>query len=292
MKKKVRIIINPASGKKDSILWSINNAFQKKDVAWEIAITKQKGDAYALAQDAVKKKIPYVAVYGGDGTVSEVAKALIHTATPLAIIPGGTANVFAKELGITTNVDEALQLISREKDVTKTIDMGFFQKTPFVLRIEIGLAAHIVKDTKRETKRLLGQFSYIIHSVTHLHHEQRHTFTMNIDGKEITEKGIALMIANVGNIGIEGYSIVPQSKIDDGLLDVVIVKEKGIGTFVTWFTHILARKKPERIITHWKAKTVDISLHREHTIICDDVPMKAKSIHAEVVPQSLHVIVP
>lgn len=287
---KILIIINPAAGKKDSILWSLNNAFQKKDISWEIMITKEKDDAYQFAKDAVEKKIGIVAVYGGDGTIAEVARALFKTQTALFIIPGGTANVFAKELSIPIDTDQALAILSKSSHTIKSIDMGLFQKKPFVLRIEAGLAAHIVKDTKRTTKRLVGQLSYLVHSFSHLQTTRKYHFTLTLDGKHISESGIALMIANVGNIGVEGYSVVPQSNITDGMLDVAIIKEKGIGSLLSWIQSTIKHTKPIGAISSWKAKKVTVLLTREQTIICDDMPLVTKQIEAEIVPHALRVI--
>ena len=289
---KITIIINPSSGKKDSILWSINNAFQKKAISWEVQITQKKGDAYHLAEEAVKNREPIVAVYGGDGTVSEVAKALSKTNSALFIIPGGTANIFAKEMKIPTDVDQALALLAKKTHKIRTIDMALFQKELSVLRIETGLSALLVKETKRSTKRIFGSLSYLIHLLPHLHKSNINTFSLQIDNKHLATKGVALMIANVGNIGIEGYSVVPQSDVADGKLDVIVFKEKAFDSFFSWLRSMVTGKKPQGAIQHWKAEKVKVILDREQTIICDDKMMRTKTIEAEIMPKALKVVVP
>lgn len=291
MSKSIVFIINPASGKKDSILWSINNALHKKDFSWQIEITQKKGDAFTFAKEAVKKHVDIVAVYGGDGTVAEVARALFQTNTLLFIIPGGTANIFAKEMGIPIDNDQALAVLTQKNHTIKIMDMGLLYKEPFVLRIEFGFAAQIVKDTKRTTKRWLGQFSYLLHTVKHLHHEKKYTFMLDIDGKKVKESGIALTIANVGNMGVEGQTLIPQSYVNDGRLDVILFKEKSFRLFLAWFISTITKKKPkEGTILYWKAKKVAVTLQKEQTIICDDAPLRKERIIAEIVPNALRVI--
>jgi diacylglycerol kinase (ATP) len=292
MNKRITIIINPSSGKKDSILWSINNAFQKEAITWEVQITQKKGDAYHFAEKAVKNKDPIVAVYGGDGTVAEVAKALSKTNSALFIIPGGTANIFAKEMKVPTDVDQALALLAQKTHTICTIDMARFQKEPFVLRIETGLSALLVKETKRSTKRIFGSLSYIIHLLPHLSKSNIRTFSLQIDDKQISTSGVALMIANVGNIGIEGYSVVPQSNVEDGKLDVILFKEKIFDSFFAWLRSLISGKKPKGAVQHWKAKKVKALLDQEQTIVCDDITMRTKTIEAEIIPKALKVVVP
>lgn len=292
MKKSITIIINPASGKKDSILWSINNAFQKKDIAWNVQITHAKGDAYRFAKNAVEKKEHIVAVYGGDGTVAEVAKALYKTSSALFIIPGGTANIFAKEIKLPLDIEQSLALLTKKTYKIRTIDMGLFQKDPFVLRLELGVSASVVKHTKRSTKRLFGSLSYLFHLIPHLRKPPTHTFTLRIDNREISTSGIALLVANVGNIGIEGYSWAPHITVDDGLLDVVLFKEKTFESFLAWAKSTLQRKKPEGTVQQWKAKKIQVILDKEQTILYDDILVQTKTIEAEVVPHALKVIVP
>ncbi len=100
MGKRVRVIINPAAGQDEPVLGILNSVFHPAGVEWDVAITLKAGDAKRFAQQAVEEGIEVVAVYGGDGTVAEVASGLIGSEVPLAIFPGGTANVMSVELGI------------------------------------------------------------------------------------------------------------------------------------------------------------------------------------------------
>ena len=111
--KKVRIIVNPASGRREPILQVINTSMREAGILWEASITHKAGDATRFAKAAVKEGVDALAVYGGDGTLMEAIGGIIGSALPMAILPGGSANVMATELGIPTALTEACTLLSR-----------------------------------------------------------------------------------------------------------------------------------------------------------------------------------
>jgi len=103
MEKKIKniyIIINPAAGEEEAVLPIINTSMKEAGIAWEAFITHEAGDGIKFAQAAVKAGVDALAVYGGDGTLIEAISGLIGSEIPLAILPGGSANVAATELGI------------------------------------------------------------------------------------------------------------------------------------------------------------------------------------------------
>src|SRR5205807_4848035 len=99
-------------------------AFHAAGIDWEVRVTKKQGDACRYAQQAVAAHVDVVAAYGGDGTVMEVASGLLGTDIPLAIFPGGTANVMAVELGIPIDLAQACALVGGAPYDFKKIDMG------------------------------------------------------------------------------------------------------------------------------------------------------------------------
>ena len=109
--KTIHIIINPASGRTEPILSIINSAMKEAGIHWDISVTKEKGDGLQLAKAAVKQGADVVCVYGGDGTVMEVMSGLMGSEVPLAILPGGSANIMASELNIPQDLKEACKLI-------------------------------------------------------------------------------------------------------------------------------------------------------------------------------------
>jgi diacylglycerol kinase (ATP) len=289
--KRVFIIINPASGRQEPILSYINTILQKTDIVWDVGITKQKHDAYRFAKKAIIARYDIISVYGGDGTVAEVAKALFKQEIPLHIIPGGTANVLAKEIGLPVDTQKSIMLLRKKSVKTKMIDGGLLYGQPFNVRIEVGLIAKMVKSTSRKSKDQFGMLAYSIHAIKHITRQKVLQFSMEIDGKKVQESGVALMVANVGNIGVTGFSVLPNMKIDDGLLDVVLFKNATVHSLFVWLRSVITGKRPFGTVKHWKAKHVLIAITPEQTIICDDALQKRKKIKAEIVPAALRVVV-
>jgi diacylglycerol kinase (ATP) len=159
---KIGVIINPASGVEFPVLFHINQALKHAEIEAEYHITQQANDAYSMAQAAVERGVGAIAVYGGDGTIMEVAQALSRTKIPLIILPGGSANVMAKELGIPTTLQEAVSIFSKDKHQLVDIDMGVCNKIPFMLRVTAGIWEKVVTQAKRDQKNKIGQLAYTI----------------------------------------------------------------------------------------------------------------------------------
>src|SRR5690348_15921530 len=107
----IHIIVNPAAGREEPILSYLNTGLIISGIRWDVTVTTPYNEAYDIAMRLVGKT-DLIVVYGGDGSVSDVARALYGKQTPMAIIPGGTANVMSKELGIPQDAIEAIDLLT------------------------------------------------------------------------------------------------------------------------------------------------------------------------------------
>ena len=130
----------------------LNGHFRKADIHWEVSITHGTGDGVDMARAACEAGADVIGVYGGDGTVIEVASALVGTETPLMILPGGTGNVVANELGIGRNLDRACRRICGETFETRDVDVGKMNDIYFLLRAGCGIESGVVQDATRELK--------------------------------------------------------------------------------------------------------------------------------------------
>lgn len=148
---KVQIIINPASGMGHPVLRTLNKAFGN-DVEWDVSVTHKRGDAHRFAEAAVAAGADIIAVYGGDGTVTEVANVLAGGDVPLAILPGGTGNAVARMLGIPMELEQSAALL-RQNHQLRTIDLGHINKHTFMLRADIGFMAVIGAEPPPAGKR-------------------------------------------------------------------------------------------------------------------------------------------
>src|SRR5690349_10271394 len=160
--KHIHVIVNPAAGREEPVLSVLNKIFSVVEVDWDVFITKKAGDARKYAQQAVAEGVDAVGVYGGDGTVMEAASGLIGTNTPLAIFPGGTANVTSIELGIPSKLDEAVTLVCSTARDYRWMDMGKLGDLLFLGHVGIGLEANMHETADRPMKDQLGFLAYPI----------------------------------------------------------------------------------------------------------------------------------
>ncbi len=292
MFKKIAFIINPASGTEAPILGPLNRAMVNTKILWEVFVTKKSGDAKRFARQALKDKTGAIAVYGGDGTVKEAAQALYRSRTPLAILPGGSANVVAKELAIPLNLSEALHLITSEKPTIKKIDMALLNNRPILLGFNIGILARAVQSSTPELKSNIGQLAYGLNAIKRLGKSRNVRYRLTLDGKPIRMEGVALFVVNIGNVGFTGFSLLPQVSVTDGLLDVILIEEINLASFMTWLKSSFTREMPDSSFRHWQARKIIIGLPRDQAIICDDESLAGTSFRIKAVKGALRVIVP
>jgi diacylglycerol kinase (ATP) len=292
--KNIHIIINPAAGKEETILPIINVSMKEAGIKWEGLITHQAGDAIQLAKAAVKAGVDALAVYGGDGTLMEAISGLIGSEIPLAILPGGSANVLASELGIPTDLKEACLLLSHGPLETKTIDVGQFDKRYFISGISLGFGADMVKGANRETKNKVGIFAYFLSAAAALKKIRKVSYHLKIDGQEYEVKGLSCIITNTGNIGFSDISFDKHIDVSDGFLDVIVLRKANLSLFkhivVTW----LKRERPDNLelVKHWQGKDISVSSSPKQTVQCDGEVLEKVPLHIKIIPGAIKVLVP
>jgi diacylglycerol kinase (ATP) len=292
---KIMVIVNPASGRDQPILNILNTAFKDTGLDWDVVITKAADDARRLAEEAAKGGSDVVAVYGGDGTINEVAEGLIGTGVPLAIFPGGTANAIALALGIPSDLAEAAALVCRGPVKVRTVDMGQAGEQSFIVAVGMGLAGELAEGADRESKERLGPFAYALASLDALRRSKVDTYYITLDGKELEELGVSCVVANMGNFGVPGVSLAPGIDMADGLLDVIVIPGAGLGTIVSAAASMAtaAVACPGNVpFPHWQARRVSIKSETQQKIQIDGEVMDPGPIEAEVLAGALRVIVP
>lgn len=288
--KHIHFIVNPASGKEEPILSYINTALNDSGIDWELSITKKHISASDIARRIIGKT-DLVAVYGGDGCVTEVAAALQGTGTPMAIIPGGTANVMAKELGIPQDTIAALEILKSDTARLKLIDMGLMNGKPFLLRVNLGIMADMVLQADRELKDEIGQLAYGVTAFKTINNAEPTAYTLTIDGEVLQEQAVSLTVTNSGNMGIGDFALQPGISITDGLLDVVLLRDNSFISILKAAGSALLQNKTDAV-KHWQCKKVVIDTLAEQKFIRDDFEEQAKRIEIEVMTSSINILVP
>jgi len=292
--KNLLVIINPASGQDQPMLAIMNRAFKTANVNWDVKLTKEAGDAERFAREAVAAGVDAVAVYGGDGTVMEVASGLSGTNTPLGIFPGGSANVMSIELGIPGNLEEAIALVCGDARQTRVIDMGHVHNLrrdhSFLLRLGVGFFAETTKGAEREAKNRIGALAYTLSALQALPKVQKSRYRITLDGGEVVEEeGAAAFIANSSSLGIPGLTLAKKVAVDDGLLDVIVLRGMDIGTILTAAANAAGLVEN---LPHWQAHSITLEADPPQSIECDGEVIEDTPVTTSIVPGAVHVIVP
>jgi YegS/Rv2252/BmrU family lipid kinase len=285
------VIVNPASGQPQPVLHTINNVFRPAGIDWDVFITKRNGDARRLASEAVDSGADIVAVYGGDGTVMGVASGLIGCDVPLAILPGGTANVMSVELGIPGDLTEACQVICSKHTTVRGVDVGQVGERHFLLRASTGMEAERVKGADRELKDRFGSLAYAI-SALQQDWRKTYAFRLTLDGKRVDTEGLTCIIANSGSIGRPGLSLIPTISVSDGLLDVIVVRDGDLSSLLSIAANVIKQSEASEVIQHWQVKEVIVETDQPQTVQADGEIWNDTPIHATVLPHAAHILVP
>jgi len=288
--RRVRVIVNPTSGKGDRpILQPLHRMLTEMKIEYDLHIQKRAGEAHQLAKTAADD-YDAVIVYGGDGTVNEAMTALMGTTTPLVIIPGGTVNVLAVELGIPTDVEAALQLLGGDHDILPVDALRVevnAQSSYSIVRLSIGYLAEVVKATNRDLKDKLGQLAHTVTTLKTLDKFASILFTLTIDGEQYQAEGATCMIANTANIGTSGVTLDAAVRVDDGLLDVLILPANVGG-----LASIVASLVGSGSLMHWQGRSVTISAEPPAAIECDGEDAGMTPITVSIVPAAVRVFRP
>ena len=290
-KKRIVFIINPISGlgKQKNVEKMIQDVLDKSLYDDEIRYTERAGHATEITKNAVAEGVDIVVAVGGDGTVNEIGQALVNTPVALGILPAGSGNGLARHLKISSNFKKAIQVINRGK--VKKIDTATINDRVFLSIAGVGYDAYVARQFSKAPKR--GFFSYFtIVSGEYLKYKSK-KYVLTIDGKEITRRALLITFANSSQFG-NNVSIDPHATLDDGLIDVCIVRRVPF-LMVPFYVPMLFTKTFHK--THYieiiKAREVTIHRKKGKSVHFDGDPAKmGKTLEMKIHPLSLNIIVP
>jgi len=291
MANKVHVIINPASGQPQTILNKLNEVFHPAGVEWAVSITLKSGDAARFTRQAIADGAEVIGAYGGDGTVMEVAKAVQGGEIPMAILPGGTANLMSVELGIPKDLTKAAQIMVDRESVIRRIDMGQVGEQQFMLRVGMGFAGEKVKLADRELKDKWGILAYSIAGLKALKTAPVANYRATVDGVEHQTDGKTCLIDNAGNMGTQGVAPSKTISISDGLLDVIIVRDAKVGSLIALGKSMRGHEEPGAV-KHWQGREINIVCDPPQEIEGDGELWGQTPISAKVLPGVLPILTP
>ncbi len=290
--RRLAVIINPASGREQPVLKILNMALHDAHVDWEIFVTKESCDARRFAKKAVQARADAVVVFGGDGTVNEVASALVRTNIPLGIIPGGTMNVMASEMKIPTRLEEACVLAVNPPENIRVVDVGKIGRNYFLLRAATGFQAESVDGADRSLKNRFGVLAYALAGLQLIADPPVSRYTLTLDGQVEECEGVTCIVANSGATWLSGISLAPTIDTCDGLLDVIVVRKADLPSLISLAASVVAGSENPQALLHWQVKRAAITADPTQKVQADGEMIGQTPIRVNVVPRALGVIVP
>jgi diacylglycerol kinase (ATP) len=295
------LIVNPTSGP-----WDIGRelpAVQEhlEDHGWRTTLYKtgRPGEATQLAKQARDGKVDAVFVAGGDGTINEVVNGLAESPVALGVLPGGTGNVWAKELGLPTRsplhwlplVDSVKSLVPGSQ---RRIDLGRANGRYFLQWAGLGLDAEVTyaMEPRTRTQRHLGTLTYVIAGLTTAANLVGTRTRILIDEERIYRRAILIVISNSQLYGGK-VRIATDARLDDGLLDVNVFAGSGFGSAIRTALGVITglHVRDPRHSFH-RGGCIRVETDKPMAIHLDGEPFGFTPLECSVVPQALTVLIP
>jgi len=292
--KKALIIVNPVVGADatDALREELDNHFPGADIRYEIYETQPDVHVGDVVRAKARDGISFVVAAGGDGTVAGVIDGLVGSCVPLGIVPIGTGNILARELGIPLETGDAVALLAgapRER----RIDALRIRERVFVLGASMGISATIIDDTTRAEKNILGLAAYIGTGLWCAPACKAQRVAVTIDGQ--TRRFLAMDVA-VLNCGLLSGTIYPKGadvRLDDGQLDVLVLRMKGLLDYPRYFFDLLLRRPTTPLASYFRAERKIVLRSRiPQNVQADGDIIGQTPVEIDVLPASVRVLVP
>ncbi|MBD3243154.1 MAG: YegS/Rv2252/BmrU family lipid kinase [Chitinivibrionales bacterium] len=266
---------------------AVERSLSNVGIASDTLLTKSAEHATEEARRATQSH-ELVVVVGGDGSINAVINGLAGSDTVLGVIPQGSANIFAVQMGIPRDIDKACELIARGSP--RQIDLGKIDSRYFACMAGIGFDAYVVKTVNSRLRRVLGLGAFALQGLLSLGTYPFHPIRLTVDDEP---KPLTCFLAFVGNTKYYGGEVIlsPAASLDDGKLDLVMLNYRGFGNIVKylWGIH---RNELWRLaeVSHRQCTRVRVHAHGGHDIDIDGEYYGTVPVDIRVEPKSLRVI--
>ena len=258
--------------------------------------TTEDDAGQGMARDAISRGATLVLAAGGDGTVQAACCGLHGSGVPLGIVPLGTGNLLARNLGLPLAVNEALEVALTGRD--RVIDLaratvGAAEQTTFVVMAGLGFDAEMMADAPEGLKSAVGWPAYVVSGLKHLR-DRPAQFELVLDGvAAVSRPARGIVIGNVGQLQ-GGVALLPDAVPDDGVLDVVLLAPKRLVDWGRLFHRLVARSdRQDHTMTRFTARRIEVRAAVPTQAQLDGEPVGAvTSLIVEVSPGALVVRVP
>jgi YegS/Rv2252/BmrU family lipid kinase len=284
------IIINPAKsevGAREQIDGALTAAGWSPSLWLE---TTPEDPGRGMAEAAVAATVQLIVICGGDGTVMACLSGLADSGVPVAIIPVGSGNLLARNLGIPLGLDESLATAVDGMD--RRIDLGRLGDQPFAVMAGMGFDAAMMADTTEGMKRFAGWPAYVVSGLRHLRDPVMRVRICIDDGPMLRRSARTVLVGNVGQLE-GGLELLPDAAADDGLLDVAVVAPRTLRDWLRVAYRIARHRRHDRHLERFTGQTISIEADRVVPRQIDgEVIDEGRRIDVHVEPGALVVRVP
>ena len=290
-KKRMIFVVNPISGtqSKKAILKWIDERIDRSIYDYSIVKTEYAGHATQIAAAAVKEQVDVVVAIGGDGTINEIARSLVHSNTALGIVPCGSGNGLARHLRIPMEPKAAIDIINKGNRLC--IDYGKINNIPFFCTCGVGFDAFVSLKFADAGKR--GLLTYLENTLHESLTYQPDTYEIENEEGAVKYKAFLIACGNASQYGNNAY-IAPHASLTDGLMDVTILEPFTV-LDVPSLSFQLFNKTIDLNSRIKTMRAKKIKIHRAHDGVLHfdgDPLMAGKELEVEIIPGGLHVIAP
>jgi lipid kinase YegS len=288
--RRVQLILNGKAAGNDALRTAVAGQ-REAGHRIDVRVTFEKGDAQRFVSET--GKVDLLIAAGGDGTLNEVVQGLmdlpLRTRPVLGVVPMGTANDFATGCGIPRDPEKALKLCLQGK--ATSIDVGKANDYWFLNAASAGVGAEVTATTSPELKRLLGPAAYTVMGAILAMNVHHYHGTLTLPDREITGSGPGAIVANGRQTG-GGFQIAPRASIDDGLLDVLVVRHIPATALLTAARELQQLSPDGEYISYWQTPWAEVHTEEVIPVNLDGEPVRFSNVRYEAVPGAIRVVIP
>jgi|CZKT01.1.fsa_nt_gi YegS/Rv2252/BmrU family lipid kinase len=242
------------------------------------------------ARAALAAGVDLVLASGGDGTVTACAAAIAGSGIPLGLIPSGTGNLLARNLGLPLELDQALVVALAGAD--RPLDVGRANGKAFIVMAGLGFDAKMLEGASEPLKRRMGRAAYVFSALHHLH-DRPMRVTLRADGRpQLRRRASAVIIGNVGSLQA-GFPLLPDAEPGDGLLNAVVLTARGWKAWLALAAHLLLRRQATSRVARIAFRELRIDVDRpQHWQLDGDVMGSTRQLLITVQDGKLLIRVP